>query len=110
MVLILKDDKIRSKQTDVKKEIKNLETLSKNRSVSANQKLTIKIDEIIEKEINTLSKNMQKSDKFANDIKLLSYQWTDFCKTYRKIKRASKENDKNIATQNNKSAKRLHKI
>lgn len=64
-----------------------------------NQRLSIEIDNIMEKEIDRLSTDKVLRKRYAKDIILLRKQWKNFCTTYRKIVRENDNFERNrIAT------------
>jgi hypothetical protein len=71
-----------------------------NETQASQGKFLIKIDEIIERDLECLATDKRLRKKNKADISLLKKQWKDFCMTYKKLQRERKKYGKNILSTN----------
>ena len=71
-----------------------------NESQANQREFSIKVDEIIERELERLSVDTRLQKKESADISLLKKQWKDFCTTYKKLSGVRKKYEKNSGSTN----------
>ena len=63
-------------------------------------RFSIKLDEIIERDLERLAADTRLQKMNAGDISLLKKQWKDFCTTYKRIRGVRKKYEKNSLSTN----------